>query len=359
MSPEAQVEYNRLMSKTVARERGFLPITSHDLVSLIEELQCETFCEAPAAVPLSIVREFFANAKEDKNGYTFVRGMTVDYNPPAIRKIIGQPAKRRGVEEWTYKTKDDVDLDEILARLCVPGTEWKLKVGISEPLKFSASAMNKYARAWNLFICANILPSTHAHEVTVERAILLWGILNGQYIDLGFLIHQNILKFLTGKVTATIPHASVAAALCMDVGVEWADDEPVQVQTAPIDDALIERMVEWSGGIPHGRGLGYVIQGAEGGGVPPRVPRVPRGSRASSSQGDVDRTGLADAQFRRLTRRIDAMHDINRRYAEDMTEALGVAFQATGIEVHWPVFGAHAQYPPPDSPPEEGDPADD
>lgn len=117
-------------------------------------------------------------------------------------------------------------------------------------------------------------------------------------------------------------------------------------------------MVEWSGGIPHARGLGYIIGDAEGGGAPPHVPQVPRVARAGPSHGDVDRTGLGDAQYRRLTRRIDAMHDINHRYAEDMTHALGVAFQATGIEVQWLVFGAHAQYPPPDSPPEEGGPAD-
>ena len=66
---------------------------------------------------------------------------------------------------------------------------------------------------------------------------------------------------------------------------------------------------------------------------------------------------LSDVQFKWLTRRIDAMHDIHRRFVENLTQALRSAFRATGVEVVWPVFGADMVYPPPDLPPEEGDPS--
>lgn len=52
------------------------------------------------------------------------------------------------------------------------------------------------------------------------------------------------------------------------------------------------------------------------------------------------------------------MHDISRRFAEDLTVSLDRVFQDQGIEVDWPTFGAHTAYPPPDSPPEEGGHAD-
>ena len=35
----------------------------------------------------------------------------------------------------------------------------------------------------------------------------------------------------------------------------------------------------------------------------------------------------------------------------DLTQALGSAFRATGVEVDWPVFGAGMIYSPPDPPP--------
>ncbi|XP_063936100.1 uncharacterized protein LOC135147178 [Daucus carota subsp. sativus] len=67
---------------------------------------------------------------------------------------------------------------------------------------------------------------------------------------------------------------------------------------------------------------------------------------------------LSDVQFRRLTRRIDDMHDIHRRFVEDLTQALGSSFRFIGVEVDWPVFGEGMVYSPPDPPPEEGDPPD-
>ena len=88
-SPEAQEEVIRLLSKPVANERGFLP-TSQDgeLVEMIRDKGWETFCEVPEAVPLSIVREFYANAKATMDGYSVVRGMTVDYTAAAIHRVI-------------------------------------------------------------------------------------------------------------------------------------------------------------------------------------------------------------------------------------------------------------------------------
>lgn len=352
ISPEAQSEYNRLMTRTVIRERGFLPFQAGELRALVEELGWAPFCESPTAAPLSIVREFYANAKGETNGYSVVRGLTVDYTPGAIRQVLLQPNRGRRVEDWTHKTKADVDLQDIVEQLCVPGTVWKTRAGTNEPRSFPSSALNRYARAWNLFVCASISPSSHSHDVIVERAILLWAIINGHYIDLGHIIHQNIIRFLRSGATMSIPHPSLVTELCRAVGVRWDEDEPVLMPLGAIDDALIERMVEWPGGVPHGRGLGYIITAAERGGMPPRVPQVPRvpRARASSSHGDALSVGFMEAQFRRLNRRIDAMHESNRQYAEDMTSALISA----GISAQWPVYGARTVYPPPDSD-EEGD----
>ena len=178
-TPEAQEEFTRLLSKPVANERWFLP-TSQDgeLVEMIRDKGGETFCEVPEAVPLSIVHEFYANAKTTMDGYYVVHGMTVDYTAAAIRRVIRQKAKPRGADDRTFKSRAEVDLDYILSEIFVLGTRWKKKAFMDEKLTFPTSAMNRYTRAWNLFLCANILPSSHLHEVTVEREIMLWAILN-------------------------------------------------------------------------------------------------------------------------------------------------------------------------------------
>ena len=118
---------------------------------------------------MSIIHEFYANAKAEKNGFSVVRGLTVDYQPEAIRRVIGQRQRKPQEEHWNEKSHEDFDMDLIIATLCRRGTGWKFKRGTNEYRNFPAVAMNRYARAWNAFMCANILPYLHSHEVTVER----------------------------------------------------------------------------------------------------------------------------------------------------------------------------------------------
>lgn len=197
----AEEEYTRLLTKPILKERGFLPSgRDGELLPMIAEKGWISFCESPEGVPMSVVREFYANAKADKNGYTVVRGLTVDYQPEAFHHVLGQRQRKPEEENWNEKTPEDFDLDLICATLCQPGMVWKFKMGSNEYRSFPAVAMNRYARARNAFVCANILPTSHAHEVIVERARLLWGILNEEYyVNLGEFIYQGILKFLRGR----------------------------------------------------------------------------------------------------------------------------------------------------------------
>ena len=68
-------------------------------------------------------------------------------------------------------------------------------------------------------------------------------------------------------------------------------------------------------------------------------------------------SSLGEAQFRRLARRIDAVDSRQSRFAADLTGALSAAFGALGADVPWPTYGAGSVYPPPDTPPAEGDDA--
>ena len=45
---------------------------------------------------MSVVREFYAIDKAKKNGFTVVRGRTVEYSVDAIRAVIEQPARKVG-----------------------------------------------------------------------------------------------------------------------------------------------------------------------------------------------------------------------------------------------------------------------
>ncbi|KAK1378407.1 hypothetical protein POM88_025151 [Heracleum sosnowskyi] len=264
LSNEAREAYNDLLGRPVARERGLLPTASDGyMLENIEERGWEQFCETPEPVPMTVVREFYANASVDRNGISQVRGFRVDYRPRAIRRVLGLPTPRRNQEDWSGRTRDAVDLQDIIQRLCVPGTQWTLRRGTTEPTSFLSTALNQYARTWHLFICANLIPTRHSNEVTVERAILLFAICSRELVDVGNLIHQGILRFMQGSTTAAIPYGSVIARLARDGGAMWSEAEVVQQPQSALDHQSIMRLNVWDGGEPDWWGLGYVVEGQQ------------------------------------------------------------------------------------------------
>ncbi|KAL8126148.1 hypothetical protein AgCh_013437 [Apium graveolens] len=94
-------------------------------------------------------------------------------------------------------------------------------------------------------------------------------------------------------------------------------------------------------GAPHDKGFGYIFDDVESGWTDIPVPT----EGSSHVQQVVDRTGVGDAQYRRLTRRMEAIHVIHQYFAEYLTHALGTVVRDIGGEVDWPT----------DPPPDEGD----
>ena len=219
----------------------------------------------------------------------------------AIRRIIGGTEMHPTQDDWVRKEKRNIDLDQIVYELCIPCTAWKRNPTTNVRVSFPASAMNKDARAWNLFICASIMPSGHPHDVNVDRAILLYGILSGEYVDIAYVIHQNIRRFLKSRTSVAIPHVTIVTKLCTVMGVRWSAEEQLQMPSAAIDHVIIERLPEWDGGIPHSRGLGY--RDARGGRArppppasPDRAPASPDRARAGPSR-TVERSGIGGSGF--------------------------------------------------------------
>ena len=125
---------------------------------------------------------------------------------------------------------------------------------------------------------------------------------------------------------------------------------------APIDSATLNAMQEWTGGKLKEHGLGYRLPG----GRPTSGATMARPSQVRDKAGSFRAqegagSGMADAQYRRLSRRMNAMYESQSRFAQELTLALGTAFRGLGADIQWPVFRKDSAYPPPDTPPSEGD----
>lgn len=134
------------------------------------------------------------------------------------------PNPPTGQENWVEVGQFETDLERVIEDLCVPGIKWNYKQGTNTHTNFPSSALNRYVKALNLFICAKLMPSTHQHDISAEKAIILWGIITGKYIYVGHLLHQNMLRYMRGSTTSSIPYASVVAHLCAKARVDWEDE---------------------------------------------------------------------------------------------------------------------------------------
>lgn len=243
MNLASQQEYYRIVAKAFVKERGFkLEDQDGQLCAMIRKREWVGLTATPTPIPMSIVREFYANVKVTMNDIAIVQGVKIDFRPTAIRTIFRLTERPPiGAANWITGVHMATNLELVIAELCVPGMKWTYKVGTNQPLIFPVAALNRHAKAWNLFICAKLLPSSHQHEITAERAIILWGIITCKYIDVGHLIHQNILKYLRGSTTGSIPH------------------EQMQYPSQDITHATIAKFEYWAGGEPHLRGRGFIL----------------------------------------------------------------------------------------------------
>ena len=85
-----------------------------------------------------------------------------------------------------------------------------------------------------------------------------------------------------------------------------------------------------------------------------RASQLSRDAGPSRGPGG-ESSGMADVHYRRMARRMDAMHESQGRFVHELTLALGTAFRGLGVGIQWPTFGEGSVYPPPDTPPPEGD----
>lgn len=80
------------------------------------------------------------------------------------------------------------------------------------------------------------------------------------------------------------------------------------MSAAPIDSSTLNVMQEWTGGEPEEHGLGYRLPGGRpAGGATMARPSQVRDEAGSSRAQEGAGSGMADAHYRRLSRRMDVI----------------------------------------------------
>ena len=79
-----------------------------------------------------MVRAFYTNVPEHNLRKVFVRGKQVSFSGHAINSFLKLPDIEN--DEYTAHLSGEIDYQEVLRTIAVPGTEWKMTYG--KPVTF-------------------------------------------------------------------------------------------------------------------------------------------------------------------------------------------------------------------------------
>lgn len=145
--------------------------------------------EQPRPCNLSIVREFYANlSKEARTRQVMVRGMTIDFSPLTINKIIRTPSE---ITDTFDALVQQPPYQAIRHTLSGPQstTRWDRYAYRGFHQTFPFGQLNKQAGVWLKIVTHGLFPGQHFSEVIRDRVCLVYALMMG--MELNF---ESILK---------------------------------------------------------------------------------------------------------------------------------------------------------------------
>ena len=118
--------YEFVTNRNPIVERGLCITGVHwsSIQNNIWERKWDDFCAQPLATIVPVLREFYANAPKHEHRKVFVKGRQVNFSGQAINKFVKVPNVEN--DEYTAFIGRQIDYQEILRVIAVPGTQWKL-----------------------------------------------------------------------------------------------------------------------------------------------------------------------------------------------------------------------------------------
>ena len=236
---------NETCNRSFCGEKGFSFKESDDLgmpqfvCSVVQSRNWRDFAKHPQPAVISIVREFYANFPKDAADWVWVRGNRVAFDSQSINQFFHLQDDEDGYEE-SLSALEDHEWDELLLRVCVPGTSW-------EKSSHGAWTVNRAsllpeAKVWYHFLKTRLLPSTHGKTVSKDRVAMVDAILSGKPINVGRVISEQV-RICANRKKGSLLFPSLISALCFESNVPIADEEERLRLGGVISPAAIARIM--------------------------------------------------------------------------------------------------------------------
>ena len=185
----------------------------------IEAKGWRALCQPPHPAAMSVVREFYANLASHVLKKVRVRGVLVDFSAELINSFYGLEHIPPGPFD---QLREHPDYPEVIRVLTKGRGEWRIN-SAGHAVNFKAKHLAYIPKVWHHFITSRLIPTTNVCEVTAQRSLLNFAIIQDIPFDVGQVIEDAILHNQDTKMN--LGHPFLIFGLCKQVGVPLDDNE--------------------------------------------------------------------------------------------------------------------------------------
>ena len=176
-------------------------------------------CQPPRPVVMSVVREFYANLASHILKKVRVRGVLVDFSAESINSFYGLKHVPPGPFD---QLREHPDYPEVIRVLTKGRGEWRIN-SAGHTVNFKAKHLAYIPKVWHHFITSRLIPTTNVCEVTAQRSLLNFAILQDIPFDVGQVIEDAILHNRDAKMN--LGHPFLIFGLCKQARVPLDNNE--------------------------------------------------------------------------------------------------------------------------------------
>ena len=185
----------------------------------IERKGWRALCQPPRPAAMSVVREFYSNLASHVLKKVRVRGILVDFSAESINSYYGLEHIPPGPFD---QLREHPDYHEVIRVLTKGQGEWRIN-SAGHAVNFKAKHLAYIPKVWHHFITSRLIPTTNVCEVTAQRSLLNYAILQDIPFDVGRVIEDAILHNRDAKMN--LGHPFLIFGLYKQAGVPLDDNE--------------------------------------------------------------------------------------------------------------------------------------
>ena len=194
---------------------------------------------------MSVGREFYANLASHVLKKVRVRGVLVNFSAESINSFYGLEHVPLGPFD---QLRDHPDYPEVIRVLTKGRGEWRIN-SAGHAVNFKAKHLAYIPKVWHHFITSRLIPTMNVCEVTAQRSLLNFAIIQDIPFDVGQVIEDAILH--NRDVKMNLGHPFLIFGLCKQAGVPLDDNE---AWLHPIKAISVKRDTP---GVPQPEGVYY------------------------------------------------------------------------------------------------------